>query len=396
MPDRVRLSERISRIADSATMKAAADASLLRARGRDIVDLGPGEPDFLTPDNVRRAAIRAIEDGYTRYTAAGGSLELREAICERHAADFGTSFGPAECVVSPGGKYAIFGALQCLVNEGDEVIIPVPYWVTYRDVVSYCGGVCVFAETDPAEDFALSAALIEKHITPKTRALVLNSPCNPSGHVIAPEEFERIVHLASSRGIWLITDECYSHLVYDGTPYSAASVASARHRILVAGSLSKTYAMTGWRIGYALGPPALVAAMGRLQSHSTSNPNSIAQKAAVEALRGPQEFIALVREEYRRRRDFVLERMRRIPEVRCHEPQGAFYLYPDVRPVLERAGVRTTTEFTGQLLEQAEVAVVPGEAFGTRDHIRLTFAVSMPELERGIERISRFIAGWLE
>jgi len=396
MPERVRLSERILRISDSATMKAAADAASLRARGRDIVDLGPGEPDFPTPDNIKQAAIRAIEENYTRYTAAGGSLELKEAVCSRHAADFGTSYTPAECVITPGGKYAVFGALQCLVNEGEEVIVPTPYWVTYRDVTAYCGGVCVFAEADPADGFALTAKLIEKHLTPKTRALVLNSPCNPSGHVIPPEEFAKIVHLAGSRGVWLITDECYAHLVYEGRPFSAASVRGSKGRVIVAGSLSKTYAMTGWRIGYALGPREVISAMARLQSHSTSNPNSIAQKAAVEALGGPQDFVAQVREEYRRRRDFALERLRRIPEVRCHEPQGAFYLYPDVRSVLNRSGVRTTMEFAGQLLEQAEVAVVPGEAFGTRDHIRLTFAVSMRELERGLERISRFIAGCLE
>lgn len=377
-------------------MKAAADAANLRARGRDIVDLGPGEPDFPTPENIKRAAIRAIEANYTRYTAASGSLELKEAVCERHAADFGTSYSPSECLISAGGKQAVFGALQCLVNEGDEVIIPVPYWVTYRDVVAFCGGECVFAETDPQEGFALTAALIERHLTAKTRALVLNSPCNPSGYVIPPEEFEKIVQLISRRGVWLITDECYAHLVYSGRPFSAASAPGAKSRVIVAGSLSKTYAMTGWRIGYALGPAPVIAAMARLQSHSTSNANTIAQKAAVEALRGPQEFVTQVREEYRRRRDFALDRLRRIPGVRCHEPQGAFYLYPDVREVLRRARVRTTMEFAQQLLEQAEVAVVPGEAFGTRDHIRLTFAVSLEELGRGIERISRFIAGCME
>lgn len=396
MADRIRLSDRILRISESATMKAAADAANLRARGRDVVDLGPGEPDFPTPDHIKQAAIRAIEENYTRYTAASGSLELKEAVCARHAADFGTSYSPSECLISAGGKQAVFGALQCLVNEGDEVIVPVPYWVTYRDVVAYCGGECVFAETDPAAGFALTAALIEKLLTPKTRALVLNSPCNPSGYVIPPEEMEKIVHLAASRGVWLITDECYAQLVYDGKPFSAASAEGAKRWVIVAGSLSKTYAMTGWRIGYALGPAAVIGAMARLQSHSTSNANSIAQKAAVEALRGPQDFVTQVREEYRRRRDFALERLRRIPGVRCHEPQGAFYLYPDVREVLAKAGVRTTMELAEQLLEQAEVAVVPGEAFGTRDHIRLTFAVSVRELERGIERIGRFIAGWME
>ena len=377
-------------------MKVALDAAKLKARGRDIVDLGPGEPDFPTPPNIKQAAVQAIKDNFTRYTAAGGTPELREAICERHAADFGSAYTPSECVVSAGGKHAIFGVLQSLVDPGDEVIIPVPYWVTYRDVVAYCGGICVFAETDPDAGFAVTAALIEKHISEKTRAVIVNSPCNPSGSVIPPEEFQKIYRLTSKRGIWLITDECYSHLVFDGMPYSAASIPGARSSVIVAGSLSKTYAMTGWRIGYALGPPQVVAAVARLQSHSTANPNSVAQKAAVEALRGDQDFVGAMLVEYRRRRDFGLERLLRIPQVRCHEPKGSFYLYPNISAVLGRKRVLNAMQFAEQLLEQAEVAVVPGEAFGTREHIRITFAVSMRELGRGLDRLSRFMLGLME
>ncbi len=374
-------------------MKVAADAAKLRARGRDIVDLGPGEPDFPTPANVKRAAIRAIEDNFTRYTPAGGTLELREAICRRHAEDFGTSYTPAECVVSAGGKHALFNVMQSLIQAGDEVVIPVPFWSTYQDIVQYCGATSVLAQTEEATDFAITAALIEEHVTSRTRAVVINSPCNPSGEVIGPDEFRRIYTLTSKHGIWLITDECYSHLLYDGLPYSVASVPGARNSVVVAGSLSKSYAMTGWRIGYALAPPLVVSAVFKLQSQSTSNPNSIAQKAAVEALIGPQESRAEMLAEYRRRRDFALERLRAIPGVCCPEPKGAFYLYPDISAVLGASRIGDTFQFAEELLDSAGVAVVPGEAFGSRGRIRITFAVSMRDLESGLNRLDNFISG---
>jgi aspartate aminotransferase len=396
MPAPTRLSQRISRIGASAIMQAAADAAKLRARGRDIVDLGPGEPDFHTPANVKRAAIRAIEDNFTRYTAAGGTMELKEAICERHAADFGTSYTPSECVVSAGGKHAIFNVMQALVDPGDEVIIPAPYWVTFRDIVHYCGGTSVFAHTSEESGFAITASLIEKQLTEKTRAVVINSPCNPSGEVVGPEEFQQIYRLTSRHGIWLISDECYCHLVYDSPPFSVASTPGARSTVIVAGSLSKMYARTGWRIGFALAPPRVASAAAKLQSQSTSNPNSIAQKAAVEALSGPQDSREEMLTEYRRRRDFAVEKLRSIPGVRCHQPKGAFYVYPNVSAVLGRNGIRDTAQFAEQLLDQAGVAVVPGEAFGTSGHIRITFAVSMRELERGLERLHKFISGMIE
>ena len=391
MPAPTRLSQRISRIQASATMKVATDAAKLRARGRDIVDFGPGEPDFPTPPNVKLAAIRAIEANFTRYTASGGTLELKEAICERPAADFGSSYTPSECAVSAGGKHALFNTLQVLGDPGDEVIIPVPCWATFHDIVCYCGGTTVFAETEEQDGFAVTASLLEKHITAKTRAVILNSPRNPSGDVISEAEYERIYHLTSKRGIWLVTDECYSHLLYDSLPYSVASVPGARSTVVVAGSLSKAYAMTGWRIGYVLGPPLVTSAVAKLQSQSTSNPNSIAQKAAVEALRGPQDSRADMRAEYHRRRDFTVQRIRAIPGFRCPEPRGAFYVYPNIRGVLGRNGIQDTTELAERLLDQAGVAVVPGEAFGTREHIRLTFAVSMRDLERGLDRVHKFV-----
>lgn len=385
------LAERISRISVSATMKVAAEAEKLKAQGVDIVDFGAGEPDFPTPDNIKRAAIRAIEQDFTKYTASGGTLELREAICERHRLDFGTCYTPEECVVSVGGKHVIFNLMQVLLNEGDEVVIPVPYWVTYKDVVQYAGGRCVFAPTDEQEGFTVTASLIERRLTPRTRVVIVNSPANPSGAVVDPEEFARIFHLTSRRGIWLLTDECYCHFLYDGKPFSVASLPGAPASVVVAGSLSKTYAMTGWRIGFGLAPAPVAAAIVKLQSQSTSNPTSVAQKAGVEALRGPQDSVGRMLAEYRRRRDFVVRRLRQIPGVTCAEPRGAFYAYPNIGAVLRAGGIRDTMEFAEQLLRRARVAVVPGEAFGTSEHVRISYATSMRELERGLDRLHQFV-----
>jgi aspartate aminotransferase len=385
------IADRISSIGVSSTMKVASDAEKLRAEGVDVVDFGAGEPDFPTPDNIKQAAIRAIEQNFTKYTAAGGTIELKKAICERHALDFGTDYKPSECLVTVGGKHAIFNLTQALINPGDEVVIPVPYWVTYKDVVNYAGGKCVFVATDEQKGFTLTAAMIEPYLTARTRLVIMNSPSNPSGAVMDQGEFEKIFRLTSERGIYLMTDECYCKFLYDSAPFSIASLAGAKETVLVAGSLSKTYAMTGWRIGFGLVPQAVVGAMTKLQSHSTSNPTSISQKAAVEALRGPQDSVAVMLAEYRRRRDFVVERLRRIPGVTCQEPRGAFYAYPNIGTALGKPGIENTLQFSERLLADAHVAVVPGEAFGTDRHVRISYATSMQELERGLDRIHQFI-----
>ncbi len=381
----------MSRISVSATMKVATDAEKLRAHGIDVVDFGAGEPDFPTPDNIKQAAVRALEANFTKYTASGGTMELKEAVCERHALDFGTSYTPSECVVSVGGKHVIFNLMQVLLNPGDEVVIPAPYWVTYKDVVHYAEGKCVFVPADEASGFEVTAAMIEEHLTPKTKAVLINSPSNPAGAVIGREEFEHIYRLTSKRGVWLITDECYCHFLYDSAPFSVASIPGARHSVIVASSLSKTYAMTGWRIGFALAPPPVAAAIAKLQSQSTSNPNSIAQKAAVEALRGPQDSVAAMLAEYRRRRDFVIRRLRQIPGVTCAEPKGAFYAYPNIGAAIGKNGIQDTLSFAEQVLDEARVAVVPGEAFGTAEHVRISYATSLHELERGLDRLHNFI-----
>ena len=386
------LSDRIALISVSSTMKVAADADRLRLEGVDVVDFGAGEPDFPTPDNIKKAAIDAINKNFTKYTPAGGTQELKKALCERHKLDYGTDYSAAGCVVTVGGKHVIFNLAQVLLNAGDEVVIPVPYWVTYKDVVNYTGAKCVFVPTDEDKGFTLTASMIEPHLSNKTKMVIINSPSNPSGGVLDRTEFERILHMTQKRGIWLMTDECYCRFLYDDEPYSIASVKGAKDTVLVAGSLSKTYAMTGWRIGFGLGPAAVMSAIAKLQSHSTSNPTSIAQKAAVEAVRGPQDSIPIMLAEYRKRRDFVIDRLRQIPGVKIGVPKGAFYAYPNIAVALGKGGIHTTMQFAEELLKKAHVAVVPGEAFGTNEHIRISYATSMEELTRGLDRLHQFIA----
>lgn len=385
------LAERIARISESSTMKVASEADRLRREGIDVVDFGAGEPDFPTPDNIKRAAIAAIDSNFTKYTPTGGTLELKQAICQRHHDDYGTNYAPNECLVTVGGKHAIFNLMQALIAEGDEVVIPVPYWVTYKDVVNYAGGKCVFVETDENTGFEVTAAAIARHITNKTKLLIVNSPNNPSGSVLSRAEFEKIYDLAVKSGIHLLTDECYCRFLYEGEPFSIASMPGAKEHVLVAGSLSKTYAMTGWRIGFALAPKPLIDAMMKLQSHTTSNPTSISQKAGIEALRGPQDSIPVMLAEYRKRRDYVVKRLRAIPGVKIAEPKGAFYAYPNIS-VGFRKGIASALQFSERLLAEAHVAVVPGEAFGTNEHIRISYATSMKELERGLDRIEHFIS----
>jgi len=385
------IADRISTISVSSTLKVSADADRLRRQGVDVVDFGAGEPDFPTPANIKQAAIEAINANFTKYTNAGGTPELRDAICQRHKLDFGTSYSASECMVTVGGKHAIFNLIQALVNPGDEVIIPVPYWVTYKDVVNYAGGTCVFVDTEETRGFEVTAGLIERHITPKTKLVIINSPSNPSGSVLSPEEFKKIFELTSRRGVFLLTDECYCQFVYEGQPFSIASAPGAKETIVVAGSLSKTYAMTGWRIGFALAPAAIIGAMMKLQSHSTSNPTSIAQKAAIEAMLGSQDSVPEMLAEYRRRRDFVVQRLLAIPGVSIAPPKGAFYAYPNISIAYRSGRIRNSLDFAAQLLAEHHVAVVPGEAFGTDEHVRISYATSMHELTRGLDRLHQFI-----
>ncbi len=387
----VQFSERISRISVSTTAAVVQKADKLRASGAKLIDFGAGEPDFPTPDHIKRAAVRALEENFTKYTPTGGTRELKEALVERHARDFGSSYTPEECLVTVGGKQAIFEAMVATLNEGDEVILPVPYWVSFLDIINYAGGKAVFLETDEAENFAVRADAVEKLITPRTKMMVVNSPNNPTGAAVPREEMVRLLDVAARHKILLLSDECYCYFLYDDPLFSLGSSGDREH-LLIVGSLSKTYAMTGWRVGFALGNARLLANMLKLQSHSTSNATSIAQKAAVEALRSSQDSVRAMLAEYRRRRDRVVEGLRAIPGVTCSLPQGAFYAYPNISAYLTRDGLADTTVLAERLLDEAHVAVVPGPAFGTQPHVRLSYAASLEHIDEGIRRMTAFFA----
>ncbi len=383
---------RIGRIEVSATMAVAAEAAKLRAQGINLVDFGAGEPHFNTPRHIKDAAIAAIEANFTRYTVVPGIPELRKAIVERHATDFGSDYGVDEAIFTAGGKLALFNTLQILVDHGDEVILPVPYWVSFKDIIQYAGGKVVFLETSEAESFRITADAIEKAITPKTKAIILNSPSNPAGSVVTAEDLERIVHLAHERGIFLLLDECYVYLNYAGKPVSGGSFTWAKEHMVILGSLSKTYAMTGWRAGFALASKPIVANLSKLQSQSTSNATSFVQKAAIAALTGSQECVSEFRAEFIELRDYMLARLRAIPGVTCTKPEGAFYVYPNISAFLGKGGIKTATELATRLLHEAHVVTVPGEAFGTGEHIRISYPVTRQNIDEGTRRMGEFLA----
>jgi aspartate aminotransferase len=388
----VKLTARINRIEPSATMAVVAEAEKLRQQGIDVVDFGAGEPHFQTPQHIKDAAIAAIQNNFTKYTAVGGIAELRDAIVQRHTADFASEYRREESIASVGGKHGLFNAIQVLVDHGDEVILPVPYWVSFKDIVRYAGGNCVLLQTDEEQGFRITAEMVASLVTSRTKLIILNSPSNPSGAVMTPEDLGEVMRFASERGIWVISDECYVYLNYTGRQFSVGSLREYRERMVIVGSLSKTYAMTGWRLGYVLAPAQLVSAMQKLQSQSTSNPTSIVQKAAVEALKGPQQCVEDMRKEYIKLRDHVVEGLRSIPGVKCTLPEGAFYAYPNISAFFGRGGINSPADLAGKLLREAHVATVPGEGFGTHEHIRISYATSVSELDRGLERVRRFLS----
>jgi aspartate aminotransferase len=388
----MQLSERISRISVSSTLAVVQKAAQLRASGVSLVDFGAGEPDFPTPDNIKSAAIEAINQNFTKYTPTSGIKELKEAIVERHAKDFGSNYKVEECLVTVGGKQAIFEVVAATINHGDEVILPVPFWVSYLDIVNYAGGKPVMLETRESDEFQVRAVDVEKLMTPKTRLIIVNSPNNPTGAVIPDGEMKKLLALAQSRGVVLMSDECYCQFLYGGRKPFSLGYSGDRDNLIIVGSLSKTYAMTGWRVGFALGAKSLLSNMLKLQSHSTSNPTSISQKAAVEALRGPQDSVQTMLAEYQRRRDKIVAGLRAIPGITCAMPAGAFYVYPNVGAYLKKNGVADCQVLVDKLLEEAHVAVVPGPGFGTDDHVRLSYATSMENIEEGLQRMKKFFS----
>lgn len=390
MEEAFELSESVNRIAPSQTMAVAAEAEKLKSRGVDVADFGAGEPDFPTPDHIKRAAIKALDENRTKYTVTPGIMPLRQAICDWHATQLGSSYQPNEICVTAGGKHAVFNTVCALVNPGEEVIISAPYWVSYPDMVKYAGGHPVFIGTSEKHGFASQACDIEAALTPRTRIVIINSPSNPAGAVIPRGEFEEILGVCQRRGVMLLSDECYSHFTYgDSKPFSIASIPGSKNNVVIAGSFSKTFAMTGWRLGYVMAPQPVTAAVTKLQSQSTSNPTSISQYAGLEAMRGPMDGVAAMLAEYARRRERILAGLRAIPGVTCTSPQGAFYVFPNISAHYSLA-MPDDIAVAKQLLEREHVAVVPGTPFGAPGHLRISYATSMDRIDEGLRRMARF------
>ena len=389
----MKLTDRINRIQISPTAAVITAADQLKAKGLDIADFGPGEPDFPTPDHIKQAAIEAIHGNKTKYTPTGGIMPLREAISAWHQRELNSNYEAKECVVTVGGKHAIFNVASVLVQAGDEVIIPAPYWVSFPDIVKYTGATPVYVQTSVEDGFAVRADAIEKALTAKTRLLILNSPSNPSGGVTPPDEYQKILAICRKNNVWLMGDECYSHFTYDpNKPFSIASAKDSKDHVIIIGSVSKTFAMTGWRIGYTLGPAPLIQALIKLQSQSTSNPTSIAQYAALAAMTGTMDTVPVMLAEYAKRRKRIVEGLNAIPGVKCGQPGGAFYAFPDVSAHLSgpHALAKDTTELATLLLDKSRVALVGGDAFGAPGYLRISYATSLDRIEEGLRRLDRF------
>jgi aspartate aminotransferase len=391
------ISQRARNLVPSATLAVAAQARRLRAQGIDVIGFGQGEPDFDTPEYIKEAAIQAIREGFTKYTATGGIDELKDAVAIKLKRDNGLTYARDQILISCGAKHSLFNVFQALLEPGDEVIIPAPYWVSFPEQVKLCGGKPVFAHTQEGEGFRLHRSLVEPLLTSRTKILLLASPCNPTGAALTVAELQGLADLATEWGFWLLTDETYESLVYDD--YRHISIASLGDRpyaqTILVGSLSKAYAMTGWRVGYTAAPKEIIRAMDGLQSQETSNPTSIAQRAAVAALTGSQESVHRMRDEFDRRRRAIVARLNAMPGIKCLNPQGAFYVFPNVSGVYGRhyAGtiLRNSNDFTTYLLEKARIAVVPGVEFGSDDHIRISYATSLENIERGMDRMAEAV-----
>jgi aspartate aminotransferase len=386
------LAQRARRLTPSATLAFSARARALRAQGIDVLSFTQGEPDFDTPERVKDAAIRALREGQTKYTDAGGVPELKAAICAKFKRDSGLSYEPAEVIASVGAKHTLFNICSVLVDPGDEVIVPAPYWVSYTEQVRLCDGVPVVVPTEEARGFHLDLAALRAAVTPRTKLLILNSPNNPTGAVYPRRDLEQVAALALERGFYVVSDECYDSLAYEGRVPSIATLgAEIKARTLVVNTCSKAYAMTGWRLGIAAGPREIVKAMTDLQGQCTGNPTSIAQWAAVEALGGPQDEVAKMAGEFDRRRRVIIEGLNRIPGIRCPMPEGAFYAFPDVSGLFGRRWkgkpLGGSADVTTFFLDAARVAVVPGAEFGSDRHLRISYACGLDQIRAGLSRL---------
>jgi aspartate aminotransferase len=390
----MKLADRTTRIASSPTMKVTATVDRLRRSGVEVIDFGAGEPDFSTPDPVKAAAHRALDANFTRYTPVPGIADLRRAICDRYKADYGVEYADAEVIVTAGGKQALYNTALALFGPGDEVITHAPYWPTLTEQIKLADATPVLARTYAEDGFAIRAAAILDAVTPRTRGIIINSPCNPTGALIAEDDLRAIADAAARRDLWIVVDLCYEKLIYDPTPHNLPGILASvcRDRTVLCGSASKAYAMTGWRCGWQLGPAEVISASSAIQSHSTSNVTSITQKAAVEAISGSQESVGAMLDEYRKRRDLLHGWITADARLRCEKPAGAFYMFVDVSDVLSPDGFRTSLDFADALLQESRVAVTPGEAFDAPGFIRISYATSTENLREGSARLLEFVA----
>lgn len=394
----MRIARRIESITPSATIGMKVKGDALKAQGKDVLSFAVGEPDFPTPANIVAAAERAMAEGKTKYTAASGLNELKDAICAATERDLGVSYERGQCIVSNGAKHSLMNIATALVNPGDEVIVFAPFWVTYPDQIKLCDGRPVVIETRGEDDFQPDLDAVRAAVSDYTVAILINSPCNPTGAVFGRETMEGIAEIALEHDLTIISDEIYKHILFDGRQHvSPAQLGDEiKARTLIVDGVAKSYSMPGWRIGWVLGPQRIIKAMGELQGQTTSNPNTIAQWATVEALNGPQDSVAAMNEQFERRRDFVVERLRTIPDITCSEPAGAFYAFPDASAYYGRTlrgqTIDGSVSLAEYLLEEGLISLVPGEAFGADEYIRLSFAASMEQLEEGLDRLERALS----
>lgn len=393
----MKLSEKAMAIAPSLTLEITAMAKEMKNQGKDVIGFGAGEPDMDTPEYIKEAAKKAIDDGFTKYTAASGTPELKQAVCGRLKRKYNLDYKPSQIVISNGAKHSLYNTFQAILNPGDEVIIFAPYWVSYSELVKMAGGIPVFVETSAAENFEPQKEAIEKAITPKTAAIIVNSPSNPCGCVYSKATLEMLADIAKEHDLYVVADEIYDELVYDGAQFTSFPTLGedAYNRTILINGLSKAYAMTGWRMGYTACDEKIAKIMGSYQSHATSNPCSVTQQASIAAMNGPQDDLCNMVAEYEYRRNMMYELINKMKYVSCLKPQGAFYVMMDISGVkgmsINGKKINSSMDFTQILLEESLVAVVPGAAFGADDFVRLSYATSRENIEKGLERISQFL-----
>lgn len=394
----MKLASRVAKVKPSETLAITAKTNALRAQGRDVIGFGAGEPDFDTPDHIKKAAIKAIEAGFTKYTPVGGTDELKDAIINKLNVDNHLEYKRSQIVVSCGAKHTLYNLAQALFEEGDEVIIPAPYWVSYPDIVVLAGGTPVILNTLEKDGFKMKPEQLKSAITGRTRAVILNGPSNPTGTAYSPDDLKALAAVLADTDIFIISDDIYEKILYADYPFANMANVDPRlkDRTIVVNGVSKSYAMTGWRIGYAAGPEEIIGAITKIQSQNTSNPASISQKASVAALNGDQSVVAMMVKEFKKRRDYIVGALNDISGIRCMMPEGAFYVFPNVSGIygLSFSGkkIMNSTDFIDYLLDEANVATVPGAAFGSDDHIRLSYATSLKNIEEGVKRIKNAIA----